>query len=319
MKLSVVIPCYNVARYARAAVMSALNQTLRDIEVIVINDGSTDDTRDVLRTIETLNDPRLKIIDQPNGGLAAARNTGIKAATGEYIAFLDGDDLWYPEKAERHIALMDADPTIGMTHSGTHYLGQTGGVRFPPDLQPTLYDMIRQNQCGASLPIVRGECFKTAGLFDERLRSCEDWEMWCRILHDTGLRAVLIPEVLYVQRLRQSSLSHQYENFLNAAETALTIMQRRMPEVPTPIFREARAMMYRFTAWRAAASGHRLHAMGHFAFGLRQFPALLWRKPWDVVTILAAILLPRPLITQMKRVEAKKFLTDQSDLTHSAN
>src|SRR5436190_7810239 len=146
VKLSVVIPCYNVAPYVEAAVTSVLGQSMRDIEVIVVNDGSTDNTREVLRKLEEeRRDRRLLVIDRPNGGPSAARNTGIEACSAEYIGFLDGDDLWLPKKAERHLAKMDADPSIGMTYSASSYFGQTEGVWIPRKTEPSLHDMIRHN------------------------------------------------------------------------------------------------------------------------------------------------------------------------------
>jgi Glycosyl transferase family 2 len=308
MKLSVVIPCYNVARYAEAAVMSALNQTLRDIEVIVINDGSTDDTRDVLRAIETLSDPRLKIIDQPNGGLAAARNTGIKAATGEFIAFLDGDDLWYPNKAERQLTIMNADLTIGLTYTGVEIFGDVMGSIVPKIVEHTLYDVINFCQICASGVIVQHECFRIAGLFNEQLVHAEDWEMWCRIIHGTHLRAVLVPEVLVAYRVRSSGLMHDFAGYGPGVNAAVASLRRLMPEVPSYVFREGHGEHYRTITWTAATSGHRLWATRYLAAAIRYYcPWSIWKKWRTIVGLIAAIVLPAVIFSKIQRQRGRAF------------
>ena len=103
-RVSVVIPAYNAANFIRDTVDSALAQTHRDLEVIVVNDGSTDDTLNRLQPYGS----RIRVLDLANGGVARARNTGVKEATGSWIAFLDADDLWRPEKIERQLANSDA-------------------------------------------------------------------------------------------------------------------------------------------------------------------------------------------------------------------
>ena len=142
--LSIVIPAYNVAPYIEAAVNSALDQTLRDIEVIVVDDGSTDATPKILDKIQRARgDARLRIIRQPNGGLSAARNTGIRNARGAFIGFLDSDDIWAPQKAELQVGLMQADETIGISFSYSEYLTEdgrrTGSILFAERMQPSLH------------------------------------------------------------------------------------------------------------------------------------------------------------------------------------
>ena len=128
--LSVVIPAYNVARFITAAVELALAQTMGDLEVIVVDDGSTDETATLVRCIS---DPRVVLVNKPNGGLSSARNAGIRVARGRYLGFLDGDDIWFPEKAEKQIAALEAEPGITMTysHSGVPRRGRHADRRGP--------------------------------------------------------------------------------------------------------------------------------------------------------------------------------------------
>jgi glycosyltransferase involved in cell wall biosynthesis len=295
--LSVVIPSFNVAPYIRAAVESALNQTFRQIEVIVVNDGSTDHTPEILRQIEEQHrDGRLIVIDQQNGGLAAARNTGICYSNGKYIGFLDADDLWHRQKAERHVAVMEADASVGLTFSHSSYMREDGqpleGLQSPSKSEPSLLDMINSNHAGnGSSPVVRRECFALAGLFNEQLRSCEDWEMWCRILHQTHLKAAVIPERLTIYRLRETSLTYQFDAFLKEADAAVASLRARMPEVSSWVMRQGHAEMYRLMAWRAATSRHRLRAARYFGIALYLCPWLFWHN-WRVVATLATIFLP---------------------------
>ena len=112
--VSVVIPTYNYGRYLATAIESALAQTFVPLEVIVVDDGSTDDTPQILETFGN----RIQTIRQLNQGAGAARNTGIAAARGEYVAFLDSDDIWKPRKLQMQIARFDADPALGLVHCG---------------------------------------------------------------------------------------------------------------------------------------------------------------------------------------------------------
>jgi|SRR5687768_1281856 len=207
--VSVVIPNYNTGRFVTAAVRSALQQTYSAIEVLVVDDGSTDDSID---RILDITDDRLTCVRQPNGGLSAARNTGIRLARGRYIAFLDSDDLWSPAKLARHLAVMEEDPSIGVTFCHSAYLAESGApiddLLVPRSERPDSGQVIKRNHIGnGSTAVVRRECFQHAGLFDEALRSGEDWELWVRVAALSRLTFRLIPEVLTGYRVRPESLN----------------------------------------------------------------------------------------------------------------
>ena len=119
---------------------------------------------------------------------------------------------------------------------------------------------------------MRRHCFVKAGLFSPELRSCEDYEMWCRILYQGDFRAVLLPEPLTVFRLRKSSLTHAFAEFPQSANVAVVRLRARMPEIPERIFREGHAELYRLMAWRAATSGHRILAAAYLLGALRKCP-----------------------------------------------
>ncbi len=118
-KVTVVVPAFNVSKYIAASLRSILAQTFTDFEVIVVNDGSTDDTAKI---VAAFRDPRIQLLTQKNRGLAGARNSGIRLAKGEYIAFLDSDDLWLPEKLDRHVRHLDSKPRVGVSYSGSSFI-----------------------------------------------------------------------------------------------------------------------------------------------------------------------------------------------------
>lgn len=223
LRLSVVVPCYNVGALAAEAVGSLLRQTMPALEVIAVDDGSTDDT---LARLLALDDARLAVVTQANRGLAAARNTGIAHARAPLIGFCDGDDVWFPDKAARQLAVMDADATIGLTFSYSAYLDEagapTGQLLVSRCRQPTTRDLVARNHIGnGSTAIVRRECFAAAGLFDESLASCEDAEMWTRISVRAphALRLVAAPLTGY--RVRAGSQMHTFETYIAGSRAYL--------------------------------------------------------------------------------------------------
>lgn len=279
--LSIVIPAFNVGPYIAAALHSALDQTYRGVEVIVVNDGSTDHTAQVIADVMALrSDSRLRVIHQRNGGLSAARNTGIAAAAGEFIGFLDADDVWHPTKAERHIRHLLADPTLGISYSHSQYIEEdgrpTGRIAATRKISPSLRDMIKANHVGnGSTPVVRRICFKQAGTFRTSLRSCEDYELWCRILWATELRAEAIPEPLTLYRLRSDSLSFAYRTFVANADMAVESLRAELPGVPGRYFRAGRAEHYRVAAWKAELTGQHREAVRLVMRSLQLCPWLI--------------------------------------------
>jgi glycosyltransferase involved in cell wall biosynthesis len=280
--MSIVIPAYNVADFIADAVSSALDQTLRAIEVVVVNDGSTDRTGDVLQRIAVKRrDPRLVIVTRENGGLSTARNTGIANARGRYIGFLDGDDVWLPTKAQAHAAELDRDPRLGISFSCSEYITEsgasTGRLQCAGKTSPDLDDMVRRNHVGnGSSAVVRRECFEAAGLFRPDLKSCEDWEMWCRILA-TGRfvsREVARPLVLY--RMRSTSLSFS-DTFLLNADRAVRLVSE-LPGVSSGSLNAGRAEHYRIAAWKAVQIGLRRTAMANLAKAYWLRPSLLFER-----------------------------------------
>jgi len=208
--VSVVIPTYNCARYLPEAIDSVLAQTYRDFEIIVVDDGSTDNTAEVLaRYGDTI-----CVIRQTNQGRSAARNAGILAARGEYIAFLDADDVWLPHKLERQVAVMESQPGAAWCYSDYREFGPLGRVaesffertgRRPPPQGWILLEEMAAPLAWTCTVIARANCFSKAGMFDTSFPVSEDREMWLRLA--AYFDAVCVDEVLALYRRHETQVT----------------------------------------------------------------------------------------------------------------
>lgn len=181
--VSVVVATYNMGHYLPNAVRSALAQTYPKLEVIVVDDGSTDDTSAVVQPL--LADPRVRYVPKPNGGQASAKNRGIQEARGEFVAFLDSDDAWEPDKLALQIPLFLASPRVGVVYARyvemdeQGRLGQVSTNEFHRG--QVSGPMLVFNFIGFSTSVVRRECFSRLGVFRDDLGMGIDYELWLRL------------------------------------------------------------------------------------------------------------------------------------------
>ncbi len=206
--VSVIIPSYNSAAYLAEAIDSAFKQTFKNIEIIVIDDGSSDNTADIIKPY--LN--RIQYYKKQNAGPASARNVGLSHAKGDYVAFLDADDVWVPEKLEKQLKLIESNPAIGIVTCGEHQMDVNGKVfdstRYIQykDKNEFLNQMLIKNMVGGgSCCVVRRKCFDRIGLFDENLRGTEDWDMWMRLAEEYEVASIAEP--LFYARIVPNSVS----------------------------------------------------------------------------------------------------------------
>lgn len=219
--VSVVVPVFQSERYVADTLRSVLAQTLTDFEVIVVDDGSPDRSLAICRGFS---DPRIRYVHQANGGLAAARNAGIRVAGAPYVAFLDSDDLWEPEKLAHHVAHLDARPDVGVSYSFSAFVDEEGrrlGSYQMLGKQVTVArDCFVLNPIGngsnavVRAAVLRGERRLPGAprepadcLFDEELRQAEDYELWVRIALQTSWRIACTPWPLTLYRLHTAGLS----------------------------------------------------------------------------------------------------------------
>jgi glycosyltransferase involved in cell wall biosynthesis len=208
-KVSVVIPFYNAIKYLPETVDTVLQQTYGDYEVIIVNDGSTDNIEDWIRELAH---PKVHLINQENQGCAGARNTGIQQSSGEYIAILDADDLWHPTKLEKQVNLMDRYPEAGLVYTWSDLIdeqGQIMGRVFKPNAEGKVWEkLLEQNLVGGgSVPLIRRSYLDQSGLFDPNLLSfVEDWDLWLRIAPLAEFKVVKEALVYYRQLTSSASM-----------------------------------------------------------------------------------------------------------------
>jgi len=184
-RVSVIIPTYNYGHYLSEAVNSVLSQTFPIDEIIVVDDGSTDNTEETVRTFGD----KVMYVRKENAGLSAARNTGIEHSTGDLVAFLDADDIWYPEKTEKQVALFEVDEEIGMTYSCVREFESDTGetiTTWCEGKEGWLADDLLRFEGAAviavgSTGLIRRDVFEKVGKFDMELRHSEDWDLSYRI------------------------------------------------------------------------------------------------------------------------------------------
>jgi glycosyltransferase involved in cell wall biosynthesis len=227
--VSVIIPAHNAAEHLVETVSSALDQTYESVEVIVVNDGSTDDTGAIAAQLGS----RIRYVEQANAGPAAARNAALRVARGELIALLDADDRWRPNRLERCVEILEQRPEIGMVTTDANLI--EGGVPtekrsygdrrrfpFPAHEDEQINEIARRNFLFVGV-VFRRELVDRCGDFDERTWGAEDYELWTRFLL-SGSRAAFINEPLGWYRLSEGSLSsgaRQWEEHLYVLEKHL--------------------------------------------------------------------------------------------------
>lgn len=290
---SVIIPCYNVAGTIEETVASVSAQTQRDLEIICLDNNSTDSTAAVLAGIAK-REPRLRVIHQPRQGLCATRNKGIAEARGRYLAFLDGDDLFDADYLELHEANL-ASGEVGVSYGRVRLVDMqgrpTGNVTQPPMQGLEATDLLRSNPC-TMLVVVRREVPQKAGLFDETLRRVEDQEWLFRVAH-AGFVFRGIDRAIASYRITPGGLSHDIDRMLEGHGQMLDAASRVAPQLVAAHARLSRAAMLRYCARRAvdheaggAAARSYLWAM------LRAGPDLLVREPVATAKTIVAVLAP---------------------------
>jgi len=204
--VSVIIPTYNAEQYIAVAVESVLGQSYRQFELIVIDDGCTDRTAEKLAAYK-----EARVIRQGNAGPSAARNHGIRIAKGKYCAFLDSDDIMMPERLKLQVHKMEEHSEAGLVYTDLMTFDENGIVHkskkefIKPHSGKVLGKLLRENFITASTVMVRRDCFKKAGYFDESMNHSEDYKMWLNIAKYYSIEYVDLPLVKY--RYHEGSLS----------------------------------------------------------------------------------------------------------------
>jgi glycosyltransferase involved in cell wall biosynthesis len=265
--VSVVIPSYNRGHCIGACIRSVLAQTMDDFEIIVVDDASGDDTRE---QVAAIGDPRIAYLALPsNQGGAAARNTGIRRARGEFVAFLDSDDLWLPDKLARQIdGLRRLGPRCGLSYTWLACVDDDGveTLRIHPEIDGDCFQqMLVSNFIGSfSNLVVRRDLLLEAGGLDEAFRSCQDWDLFIRLCRDSAVHCERAYLVRYLQSVTDKvRISTNPRSVIQGHRRILAKFASDYAALPAPMRRRA----YGFYMSLFAASGSVADA---FAMGARR-------------------------------------------------
>ena len=245
--VSVIIPAYNAGQRVACTISAALDQTLPVLEVIVVDDGSTDDTVEVVKQFG----PPVRVVSKPNGGPASARNLGASLARGEWLAMLDADDWWFPRKNELQLA-HDADDDIGLSHCRLDHR-----IERPPE-ELTFQTLWDRNWIGNSSVLIRRAVFEVLGGFmeDPRLISVEDYNLWLRVAA-AGWRVVTCPHIL-VHYTQGIGISSNAERLMCASLYNVDDLERRL--ALSPAIANAKRTQIRAEFRRMALFGSESHS-----------------------------------------------------------
>ena len=221
-KVSVIIPCFNHSEYLLDAVKSVVNSTYKNLEIIVVNDGSTEKTPQEIQSMLMPFD-NVILINQENSGVCAARNNGIIKASGEYILPLDADDRIADTYIEKAVSILEQNPDIGIAYCEAEFFGTGQNKKW--NLKPaTLSNMLIQNRIFPS-GVYRKSKFLEVGSYKKEMElGCEDWDFWLSII-ETGTKVYQIPEVLFYYRKKQNERTKQSLRPINYLKIRINIVK----------------------------------------------------------------------------------------------
>ena len=302
--VSVVIPCYNVADTLTEAVNSVLQQTYKKFELVLVNDGSTDGKTPQLCDSFCV-DSRVRVIHQSNTGLAGARNAGLAAAAGDYVALLDADDMYEPEKLAMHVSHLDSRATVGLSFSYSRFMSEAGKPLLLTQGSQTraigAEHVLCRNPVGnGSTAVMRRELLdqvaKPAGsksaneYFDTGLRQSEDVEFWLRAIATTSWEIEGIAKPLTLYRLSSAGLSANTADQLASWESFLEKASGYAHPTVSRYGSYARAYQLRYLARRSVHNKSPLVAMAYMRDALVAEPRILLQEPGRTLATAAAAL-----------------------------
>lgn len=304
---SVVIPAHNAGLFLEATLDSVLQQTLADFELIVVDDGSTDSTPELLRK---QSDSRLRVVRQPNQGPSAATNTGLGLARGVYVGFLDHDDLWEKTKLARHVAFLEDHPEVDLTFSWSRLVDESGRRlalhtrhwRGPLSFQQMLMDFVIGN---TSAVVIRRLALDGAGWFDPELSHYYDMELFLRValLRPNNVHA--IPEELTFYRRHEGQMSRDWRRMARDWDRVLERMCAGAAQEVAAIQPQASANMCRYFACLAYEQQEFLEACRLLRQGLQHSPAsfIADLRNWKAgAASLGALVLPSAIRRRLERL-----------------
>ncbi len=292
--ISVIIPCYNAADTLQETVQSVHLQSYANWEIILVNDGSTDRTG--LLAEQLALDKNISVIHTHNSGVSAARNCGAKAAQGEYLAFLDADDLWYKEKLQNQLLFLQQNKSIGVCYSRVRFTSSAGEslkqYSAIPKKPLSAFDLLVENKlCTSSNIMCRKPLFVASKGFDTSMNYAEDQEWLIRVALQTDWGIAGIPEVLLDYRTQTDSLSSSLEKMEQGWLTLTRKVARYQPEFINNHFQQAQAIYLRYLARRALRQSEpAIIGLRYMYRALQSDASIFIRSPWRSFATLAGLL-----------------------------
>ena len=315
--VSVVIPMYNCERYITKALSSVLEQSYKKLEIIVVDDGSLDGGRAL---VDKIDDHRLRVVERKNGGLAAARNTGINESKGELVAFLDADDWWYPRKIDLHVKHFQLTPGLGLSFAYSELVNENGEtlslLQMGQLTNITAKDIYLKNPIGNGSSVVINKAivpdaigsmttYSPNALFDESLRQSEDIECWLRICLTTHWAMEGLPYILTCYRINQSGLSANLDKQYKAWRETSAIVSRYSPSFIAKYQGLAEAYYLRYLSRRSLSQRDIRQSLAFFMRALARNPLIMVYDPLRTCVTFAAIIaaacIPGGLYTRLER------------------
>ena len=261
--VSVVIPAYNAEAFLARTLESMLAQTYQNLEILVVDDGSGDRTPEIVKGFAQ-QDSRIRLLQQANAGVAAARNWGIHNAQGEFIAPIDSDDLWYPEAVEKLVAQFQRDRSeVGVVYTWSMDINEheqpTGGFHAATVAGNVHKTLICHNFLGnASSTLIRKTCLDRVGDYNPQLKTqnaqgCEDWDLYLRLA--VNYEFAVVPEFLVGYRKVTSGMSGDFSQMARSQQLMLQAVQQQHPEIPSFLYRISRSSFYLYLAYQCDVVG----------------------------------------------------------------
>lgn len=290
-EISVIIPTYNAEKTICETIESVCKQTFIDLEILVINDGSTDAT---LENISAINDPRLQVFSYYNSGVAIARNRGIEKATGQYITFIDADDLWMPNKLRAQWEALQNAPEAAVAYSWSDYIDSSSQISHPGQrvqFYGNVFPHLLVNNFleSGSNPLIRQIAIQRLGGFEPSLVPAEDWDFYLRLA--AHYEFVLVPEVHILYRISTQAAS---ANTTKMEAKSLQVIERVFREVPESwqyLKKESIKNLYTWLLFRSLEGKNNRQkskiAARYFWRAIASNPSLLYKRS-KVMAIVAA-------------------------------
>lgn len=311
-RVSVIIPTFNCAGFIERTLTSVFSQTFKDYEVIVLDDGSTDETSERISRFSR----SIHYHHQSNCGLSNARNKAVSLSNGEFIAYLDADDMWCPQKLQRQIEYMDAHPECGLVHSDVIYIDEEDQL-ITPEWSLVNRSVLAQGNCLAELlkgclfqvPTVleRRECFDSISGFDERFKRVEDYLHWIK-LQLKGYSFGYINEYLAMYRIRSGSLSKNHAAMIESTMKMFDVLIRENSLLDYLNQTEKKNVLQRISSLKRSLPYH-YRLQGRNGIAIKQSLSLIFESPGHLYPLveLAKSLVPPPMADKIRKIRNRNL------------